>query len=54
MPKKNYTLRLDPEFVKKVDEAAGLEKRSRTNFIETVLSLYLEKTIPSFPSIRKR
>ena len=48
--KKNYTFRLDPELVKKIDEKAKKEKRSRTNLIEFAVSIFLEKNDPSSPA----
>ena len=39
--KKNYTLRLDPELVRRIDKAASVDQRTRTNLIEVALHDYL-------------
>ncbi len=39
--KENYSFRLDPELVKRVDERAKKEKRSRTNLVEVMMEFYL-------------
>lgn len=41
--KKNYTLRLDPELVRKFDQAAKSENRSRTNAVETLMMQYIQE-----------
>jgi len=40
--KKSYTLRLNPELIKKADEIAKAEKMNRSELIRMAITLYLQ------------
>ena len=41
--KQNYTFRFDPDLINRLDAAAKIVRRSRTNLVEVIIAEYLDQ-----------